>query len=95
MQGIALASDPKYKVLDAAYPWVARRLLTDPSPELRATLTALLYKAGRFDFARMRSLVVQAVRPAGASAARKAAAGEPGARRRCRSGARPSLGVFP
>ena len=28
-QGIALASDPNYKVLGAAYPWIARRLLTD------------------------------------------------------------------
>lgn len=34
-QGIALASDPNYKVLGAAYPWIARRLLTDTTPELR------------------------------------------------------------
>jgi predicted unusual protein kinase regulating ubiquinone biosynthesis (AarF/ABC1/UbiB family) len=25
LEGIALASDPQYKVLGAAYPWVARR----------------------------------------------------------------------
>lgn len=25
LEGIALASDPQYKVLSAAYPWVARR----------------------------------------------------------------------
>ena len=35
MQGIALASDTNYKVLGAAYPWIARRLLTDTTPELR------------------------------------------------------------
>ena len=35
LEGIALASDPNYKVLGAAYPWIARRLLTDRSPELK------------------------------------------------------------
>ena len=28
LEGIALASDPNYKVLSAAYPWVARRLVS-------------------------------------------------------------------
>ena len=35
LEGIALASDPNYKVLGATYPWIARRLLTDRSPELK------------------------------------------------------------
>lgn len=65
LQGIALASDRQYKVLGAAYPWIARRLLTDTTPELRSTLMALLYKDGRFNFSRMESLVSQAVRPTG------------------------------
>ena len=47
-QGIALSADPNYKVLGAAYPWIARRLLTEQSPELRDTLRTLLYKKGRF-----------------------------------------------
>ena len=47
-QGIALSADPNYKVLGAAYPWIARRLLTEQSPELRDTLRSLLYKKGRF-----------------------------------------------
>lgn len=64
-QGIALASDTQYKVLGAAYPWVARRLLTDTTPELRSTLMALLYKDGAFNFRRMESLISQAVRPTG------------------------------
>eukprot|EP00892_Ulva_mutabilis_P005960 jgi/Ulvmu1/3736/UM173_0009.1 len=63
LEGIALASDKNYKVLGAAYPWVARRLLTDTSPELRATLRRLLYdEAGMFRFDRMESLLEQAVR---------------------------------
>lgn len=50
------------QVLGAAYPWVARRLLTDTSPELRATLRRLLYDdSGMFRFDRMESLLEQAV----------------------------------
>lgn len=48
VQGIALSADPNYKVLGAAYPWIARRLLTEQSPELRDTLRTLLYKNNRF-----------------------------------------------
>ena len=63
LEGIALASDRNYKVLGAAYPWVARRLLTDTSPELRETLRSLLYKSdGKFNFKRMESLLTQASR---------------------------------
>ncbi|MEW5308317.1 MAG: hypothetical protein WDW38_000286 [Sanguina aurantia] len=62
LEGIALASDKDYKVLSAAYPWVARRLLTDKSPELRATLRTLLYKDGRFQFSRLESLMQQALK---------------------------------
>lgn len=42
LQGIALASDRSYKVLGAAYPWIARRLLTDTTPELRRCLRGRL-----------------------------------------------------
>lgn len=52
-------------MLGAAYPWVARRLLTESNPELRATLRTLLYKGGRFNFDRMESLITQAVKPVG------------------------------
>jgi hypothetical protein len=70
LEGIALASDKEYKVLGAAYPWVARRLLTDASPELRSTLLELLYKDGRFDFRRMEGLLTQASRALGRPARR-------------------------
>ena len=48
VQGIALSADPNYKVLGAAYPWIARRLLTEQSIELLDTLCTLFYKKGRF-----------------------------------------------
>jgi predicted unusual protein kinase regulating ubiquinone biosynthesis (AarF/ABC1/UbiB family) len=63
LEGIALASDPNYKVLGAAYPWVARRLLTDDSPELRRTLRNLLYMpSGGLRFDRLEALLEQAIR---------------------------------
>jgi len=65
LEGIALRSDPNYKVLSSAYPWVARRLLTDTSPELRDTLLALLYKDGKLNFKRMQSLLTQSTRSTG------------------------------
>uniref|UniRef100_A0A7S3VLE5 ABC1 atypical kinase-like domain-containing protein n=1 Tax=Dunaliella tertiolecta TaxID=3047 RepID=A0A7S3VLE5_DUNTE len=62
LEGIALASNPDYKVLGSAYPWIARRLLTDKSPELREALRALLYgQDGRFRFSRLESLLQEAV----------------------------------
>ncbi|GMH40522.1 hypothetical protein BSKO_08426 [Bryopsis sp. KO-2023] len=61
LEGIAIASDPNYKVLSAAYPWVARRLLTDKSEELRETLRALLYKDKKFQFKRLQALLTQAI----------------------------------
>lgn len=35
LEGLALQADPRYKLLAKAYPYMARRLLTDPAPELR------------------------------------------------------------
>ena len=44
LEGIALSSDPNYKVLSSSYPWIARKVLTDRSPKLRSTLRELVYK---------------------------------------------------
>lgn len=40
LQGIALSADPSYKVLGSAYPWIARRLLSDNSPDLKVEYIA-------------------------------------------------------
>jgi predicted unusual protein kinase regulating ubiquinone biosynthesis (AarF/ABC1/UbiB family) len=45
LEGIALSTDPNYKVLSSSYPWIARKVLTDKSPQLQSTLRSLLYKA--------------------------------------------------
>lgn len=48
LEGIALSTDPNYKVLSSSYPWIARKVLTDASPTLRETLKSLLYKVRYF-----------------------------------------------
>ena len=57
LEGIAIRIDPNFKVLSAAYPYVAKRLLTDPSPELRESLRDLLFKEGSFRWNRLENLL--------------------------------------
>ena len=37
LEGLALQADKNYKLLGKAYPYMAKRLLIDPAPELRST----------------------------------------------------------
>eukprot|EP01025_Chloroclados_australasicus_P005960 TRINITY_DN11966_c0_g2_i1.p1 TRINITY_DN11966_c0_g2~~TRINITY_DN11966_c0_g2_i1.p1 ORF type:complete len:770 (-),score=83.05 TRINITY_DN11966_c0_g2_i1:456-2732(-) len=67
LEGIALNADPNFKVLSAAYPWLARRVLIDQSPDLQKTLKALLYKDSQFQFQRLADLLEQASRSPGQS----------------------------
>lgn len=57
LEGIAINVDPNFKVLSKAYPYVAKRLLTDPSPELRSSLKDLLFKDGSFRWNRLENLL--------------------------------------
>lgn len=57
LEGIAINVDPNFKVLSKAYPYVSKRLLTDPAPELRASLQDLLFKDGRFRWNRLENLL--------------------------------------
>ena len=36
LEGLALQADKNYKLLGKAYPYMAKRLLIDPAPELRS-----------------------------------------------------------
>lgn len=60
LEGIAINVDPNFKVLSRAYPYVAKRLLTDPSPQLRASLKDLLFKDGNFRWKRLENLLINA-----------------------------------
>lgn len=60
LEGIAINVDPNFKVLSKAYPYVAKRLLSDPAPELRASLRDLLFKEGSFRWNRLENLLKNA-----------------------------------
>ncbi len=56
-EGIALSLNPNFKIVDVGYPYVARRLLTGESPELRRRLLNVLFKDGRFQWQRLENLI--------------------------------------
>ena len=60
LEGIAINVDPDFKVLSKAYPYVAKRLLTDPAPQLRASLKDLLFKDNSFRWNRLENLLKNA-----------------------------------
>ncbi|CEJ44892.1 ABC1 kinase family protein [Umezakia ovalisporum] len=57
LEGIAIYIDPNFKVLSEAYPYVAKRLLTDPSTQLRTSLQGLLFKDEKFRWNRLENLL--------------------------------------
>lgn len=60
LEGIAISVDPDFKVLSKAYPYVAKRLLTDPAPDLRNSLKELLFKDDSFRWNRLENLLINA-----------------------------------
>ncbi len=60
LEGIAIGIDPNFKVLSKAYPYIAKRLLTDSAPELRASLKDLLFKEEGFRWHRLENLMTNA-----------------------------------
>ena len=56
-EGIALSLNPNFKIVEVAYPYVARRLLTGESPELRRRLLNVLFKDGKFQWQRLENLI--------------------------------------
>lgn len=59
-ENICLTLDPNFNFLEAAFPYVARRLLTDPDPALRLRLLKVVIVRGRFQWSRLRELVTMA-----------------------------------
>ncbi|MFM7362545.1 MAG: ABC1 kinase family protein [Cyanobium sp.] len=60
LEGIALSVDPNFKILGAAYPYFARRLMEDPDPELRRSLREMLFDGEEFRWQRLENLVASA-----------------------------------
>ncbi|CAK9312893.1 unnamed protein product [Citrullus colocynthis] len=59
-EGICFTLKPNFKFLEVAYPYVAKRLLTDPNPALRERLIQVLFKDGMFQWKRLENLIVLA-----------------------------------
>jgi predicted unusual protein kinase regulating ubiquinone biosynthesis (AarF/ABC1/UbiB family) len=60
LEGIAIGVDPNFKVMSVAYPYVANRLLTEPTPQLKNALKDVLIKDGAFKWNRLNNLFMNA-----------------------------------
>ncbi|MBW4651910.1 MAG: AarF/ABC1/UbiB kinase family protein [Kaiparowitsia implicata GSE-PSE-MK54-09C] len=56
-EGLALSLNTDFRIVEVAYPYVAKRLLTGETPELRRRLLELLFKDGRFQWHRLENLI--------------------------------------
>ena len=62
LEGIALSVDPNFKILGAAYPYFARRLMEDPDPQLRESLKEMLFDKKKFKWDRLEDLLSNAAK---------------------------------
>ena len=62
LEGIALSVDPNFKILGAAYPYFARRLMEDPDPQLRESLKEMLFDNNVFKWDRLEDLLSNAAK---------------------------------
>ncbi|ACK67096.1 ABC-1 domain protein [Rippkaea orientalis PCC 8801] len=56
-EGLALSLDANFKIVEVAYPYIARRLLTGESPQLRRRLLEVLFKDGKFQWQRLENMI--------------------------------------
>jgi predicted unusual protein kinase regulating ubiquinone biosynthesis (AarF/ABC1/UbiB family) len=56
-EGVALSLNPEFRIVQVAYPYVARRLLTDESDSLRQRLLEILFKDDKFQWSRLENLL--------------------------------------
>ncbi|KAL6763578.1 ABC1 family-domain-containing protein [Haematococcus lacustris] len=56
-EGICMTLKPDFQFLEVAYPYVARRLLTDEDPALRDRLIQVLFSDGKFQWKRLENLI--------------------------------------
>jgi len=56
-EGVALTLNPEFRIVQIAYPYVAKRLLTDESEGLRRRLLEVLFKNGQFQWHRLENLI--------------------------------------
>ncbi len=56
-EGVALTLNPEFRIVQVAYPYVAKRLLTDESESLRRRLLEVLFRNERFQWHRLENLI--------------------------------------
>jgi predicted unusual protein kinase regulating ubiquinone biosynthesis (AarF/ABC1/UbiB family) len=56
-EGLALSLNSNFKIVEVAYPYVARRLLTGESSALRRRLIEVLFKDGKFQWQRLENMI--------------------------------------
>ncbi len=56
-EGLALTLNPNFRIVEVAYPYLARRLLTGESAQLRRRLIEVLFKDGKFQWQRLENLI--------------------------------------
>jgi predicted unusual protein kinase regulating ubiquinone biosynthesis (AarF/ABC1/UbiB family) len=59
-EGLALSLDRNFQIVKVAYPYVAKRLLTGESPQLRRRLIDILFKDGKFQWQRLENMIKMA-----------------------------------
>jgi len=64
-EGICMTLKPEFRFLEVAYPYIAKRLLTDRDARLRERLIQVLFKQGKFQWERLENLVELAQEGAG------------------------------
>ncbi|MDA0866436.1 MAG: AarF/ABC1/UbiB kinase family protein, partial [Cyanobacteria bacterium] len=57
-EGLALSLNPDFRIVDIAYPYVARRLLMGETPSLRKRLLDVLFKDGKFQWERLENMLM-------------------------------------
>ncbi|NJK39599.1 MAG: AarF/ABC1/UbiB kinase family protein [Oscillatoriales cyanobacterium RM2_1_1] len=56
-EGIALTLNPSFKIVEVAYPYVARRLLNGETPAMRRRLIEILFKDDKFQWQRLENMI--------------------------------------
>lgn len=60
LEGLAIQIDSDFRIISDAYPYIASRLLTDPSEELQSALQQLVIKDGKLRWDRLEELMEEA-----------------------------------
>lgn len=57
LEGLAIQIDDEFRIISDAYPYIASRLLTDPSDQLQGALKQLLFKDNELRWDRLQELL--------------------------------------